>query len=291
MKKIACIGAALAAFLMLPIFGAVAYAGSVDAVIEATDNAPAETPPPIAITDILPEEPIVIVRETPPVTDDAIMPAPFVITDIIPEASTTFADDAAPVTDFPETPITDYPEPSPRPFTPSGTGAVVDNATDEDGKEFYTIMTPDEHVFYLVIDKQKETENVYFLNAVTVADLMALAEIPAPPQTGAVTGPQPESTSEPPAEETPSPVEQGQGNSNTGMMIIIAVIAVLGGGAGWYFKIYRPKQQGAASDEEYEPPVADDDNEYPGDWEDEQGEGADDSPAWDGDGSEGEDDE
>ena len=53
---------------------------------------------------------------------------------------------------------------------------MVDNATDGDGKEFFTIMAADESVFYLVIDRQRETENVYFLNAVTVADLMALAE-------------------------------------------------------------------------------------------------------------------
>ena len=39
---------------------------------------------------------------------------------------------------------------------------MVDNATDEDGKEFYTITTADESVFYLVIDKQKTSENVYF---------------------------------------------------------------------------------------------------------------------------------
>ena len=39
------------------------------------------------------------------------------------------------------------------PFTPDGTGTVVDNATDEYGKEFYTITTADESVYYLVIDK------------------------------------------------------------------------------------------------------------------------------------------
>ena len=58
------------------------------------------------------------------------------------------------------------------PFTPDGTGTVVDNATDEDGKEFYTITTADESVFYLVIDKQKTSENVYFLNTVTTDDLL-----------------------------------------------------------------------------------------------------------------------
>ena len=60
---------------------------------------------------------------------------------------------------------------------------MLDNATSEDEKEFYTIVTPDENVFYLVIDKQRDADNVYFLNAVTESDLMALAEktgIPPP---------------------------------------------------------------------------------------------------------------
>jgi hypothetical protein len=183
----------------------------------------------------------------------------------------------------PQAPVTDYPENPPRPFTPSGTGAVIDYATDSEGKVFYTIMTPDEHVFYLVIDKQRNTENVYFLNAVTVDDLQALAATPKQTQGVSTYTPPPAATSEPPAEETPPPAEQPEsGGNNMGTMIFIALIVVLGGGAGWYFKIYRPKQRGAASGEEYEPPVADDENGYPGDWGDEQDE-ADDSPPWDED--------
>ena len=91
-----------------------------------------------------------------------------------------------------------------KPFTPDGTGTVVDNATDEDGKEFFTITTADEAVFYLVIDRQKSTENVYFLNAVTVADLMALAENTegAAPITPA---PEPEPDPEPTTEPEPQP--------------------------------------------------------------------------------------
>ena len=58
-----------------------------------------------------------------------------------------------------------------KPFTPEGTGTVLDNATDQDGKEFFTITTADEAVFYLVIDRQRGAENVYFLNAVTVGCL------------------------------------------------------------------------------------------------------------------------
>ena len=42
-----------------------------------------------------------------------------------------------------ETPIVET-TPEPNPFTPAGTGTVIDNATDADGKEFYMIMTPNE---------------------------------------------------------------------------------------------------------------------------------------------------
>ena len=42
------------------------------------------------------------------------------------------------------------------PFTPDGTGTVVDNATDEDGKEFYTITTADES--FLSGDRQAENQ-------------------------------------------------------------------------------------------------------------------------------------
>ena len=96
------------------------------------------------------------------------------------------------------------PDPEPKPFTPSGTGTVVDNATDEDGKEFFTIMTPAENVFYLVIDRQRETENVFFLNAVTEADLLALAEMPAepvPPAPAPEPADDPEPTGEPEPEQ------------------------------------------------------------------------------------------
>ena len=62
-------------------------------------------------------------------------------------------------------------------FTPEGTGTVLDTATGEDGdKQFYTITTEDGNVFYLIIDGKRDGNNVYFLNGVTEADLMALAE-------------------------------------------------------------------------------------------------------------------
>lgn len=91
-----------------------------------------------------------------------------------------------------------------KPFTPDGTGTVVDNATDEDGKEFFTITTPSENIFYLVIDRQRTENNVYFLNAVTEKDLLALAEADPEPE---VTEPvvQPEPDPEPVPEPEPEP--------------------------------------------------------------------------------------
>lgn len=170
------------------------------------------------------------------------------------------------------------------PFTPAGTGTVVNAATDGDGKEFYTIMASDETVFYLVIDRQRSAENVYFLNAVTVDDLMSLAGQPTMTQNGGtVAVPTPTPGAEQPAE-TPSPAQQEQGGNNTGMLIIIIVLAAIGGGAAWYFKIYRPKQQGGDA-EEYEPP-ADEETGFD-DWDEQE----DDTPPWDEETEESEVDE
>ena len=135
--------------------------------------------------------------------------------------------------------------PEPQPFTSDGTGTVVDNATDEDGKEFFTITTADEAVFYLVIDRQRSTENVYFLNAVTVSDLMALAEQDQEPE-----APPPVTEPDPEPEPDPAPEPEPQKSGGAGMLLAALAVLTLGGGAGWYFKIYRPKQQRAAEPEE-----------------------------------------
>lgn len=177
------------------------------------------------------------------------------------------------------------PEAEQNPFTPSGTGTVVNTATDEDGKEFYTIITPDENVFYLVIDRQRSAENVYFLNAVTEADLLALAEMPEKTVTPA---PEPDPDPAP----TPEPTSEPKTKSNTGMLLLVVAVVLIGGGAGWYFKIYKPKQAGAAmGDDEYAEDEAglydiDEADPYGGDsddapWPEDDGEAGDDSPPWD----------
>jgi len=174
--------------------------------------------------------------------------------------------DPAPVTGGydPEAPT----KPTATPFTPAGTGTVVDHATDEDGKEFYTIMTPAENVFYLVIDRQRSTENVYFLNAVTEADLLSLAEIPVTTDPLPATTPEQTTVTAPVEPEAP-PAPEPSG-SNMGMVILIVAVVIVGGGAGWYFKVYRPKQQKVDTEDDYD--YSADDSDYEDDglppWDD-----------------------
>ena len=162
------------------------------------------------------------------------------------------------------------PAPEPNPLTPDGQGTVLDNATDDEGKEFFTITTADEAVFYLVIDRQKSTENVYFLNAVTVADLMALAENT---EGAATVTPAPEP--EPDPEPTPEPDPEPEKKAGAGPLLLVLAVMAVGGGAGWYFKIYRPKrQQAAAPEEDYDEAAYDGPEDY------------EDNPPWDEDGEE-----
>lgn len=163
-------------------------------------------------------------------------------------------------------------------FTPEGTGTVLDEATGEgDDKQFYTITTEAGNVFYLIIDGKRDDNNVYFLNGVTEADLMALAEknegtmsviqaedvctctdkceagevntacpVCKNDLKGCAGKEKPAETEEPAQTEPP---KKDNGSAGTIIFIIVALLAV--GGVGYYVKIVRPKQQ-AEDDEDFE---------------------------------------
>ena len=174
------------------------------------------------------------------------------------------------------------------PFSTDGTGTVVDNAADEDGKEFYTITTPDENIFYLVIDKQKTTDNVYFLNAVTEADLLPLAEKseeetaePAPEPE-----PEPEPTEAPEETAEPEPEPEAETpDSNLLAILLVGAVVLIGGGAGYYFKIYKPKHQAPDLEDDYCEYEEEAPEEVVEDYEEIADE---DTPPWDEDGKEDE---
>lgn len=150
------------------------------------------------------------------------------------------------------------PELTPTPVLtpPGGTGTVVEQ-TDEDGKEFYTIMTADENVFYLVIDRQRETENVYFLNAVTEADLLPLAKLPVveeEPKPTPLPTPVPEVAPEPETVKSPDI-----------RLVVIVGFAVLSLGliffyAKKHFGGHDREESNEQEPEDYEQPVIDDDD-------------------------------
>ena len=165
----------------------------------------------------------------------------------------------------------------------------------ETGKEFYTIQTASEKVFYLIIDRDGEEEMVYFLTEVTENDLLnvtadnsetlpknsAALESAIPVSEGAL----PNNNGEQETEEelTEEPVEDGEENTEEpepelekteenpmATYVILGVVAAAAIGGGYYFKVVRKKKEeflDEDDDEEEEEEEYEDDEEN-GDSED-----------------------
>lgn len=203
-------------------------------------------------------------------------------------------------------PVAETPAPAIEPgegFTEDGNLVTRDLLYDKQtNKQFITVQTSGGNSFYIVIDydkpvnEEEEQYQTYFFSIVDEADLLAAAEaagveLPACACTvkcaaGAINtncpvcatnmtecvgvAPEPESVEEP----EPDPQSEPEQKSNTGTLLLILAVALIGGGAGWYFKVYRPKHQRAEQPEE--------------DYKDEL-EDYDDAPPWDEDESTEED--
>ena len=72
-------------------------------------------------------------------------------------------------------------------LTPDGNLTLIDDILQDNSyyvseeyivanKQFITVQSKNRNYFYLVIDRSGDTENVYFLNLVDEADLLALME-------------------------------------------------------------------------------------------------------------------
>jgi outer membrane biosynthesis protein TonB len=218
-------------------------------------------PPPVtpAPTAKPPEPPPVRETSAPtPVIAQEPTPTPVPVITYEPTPAPVVAPEPTAV---PEPVVTPEPISAPEsenPFTPGGAGTALDNATEGDGKEFLTFTAEDGSVFYLIVDRQRDSENVYLLNPVNEQDLMALAEKNGKAVNGgtsAIPTPEPEPVSEPEPAPEPEPEPAAvPAKNNSSMYILVLVVVIVVGGAGYYFKIVRGRKDAAddGDEDEYE---------------------------------------
>ena len=173
---------------------------------------------------------------------------------------------------------TPAPEPTITPgegFSEEGNLVTRDLLYDEHtNKQFITVQTSGGNTFYIVIDYDKpvdeegEQYETYFFSIVDEGDLLAAAEAAGVEQAvcscpekcaaGAVNTDCPVCSvnmgkcvgAEPEPEPAPEPEPEPEKPGNAGMILLVLAVMGIGGGAAWYFKIYRPKHQQADQPEE-----------------------------------------
>ena len=160
---------------------------------------------------------------------------------------TAFAQSNAPTEAPTETVIEDN-----RTLTPKGNAQLVDDVSDNENLQFITVTARDGNVFYFVIDKGAQSENVYFLNTVDESDLEALVEKSDKKPTATSKPEQTENTAETDltendtkdkkdkTEKSEQP-EQNRQKNNSGLFIILALAAA--GIGGYYYKVILPKKK------------------------------------------------
>lgn len=184
-------------------------------------------------------------------------------------------------------PVAETPAPAIEPgegFTEDGNLVTRDLLYDKHtNKQFITVQTSCGSTFYIVIDydkpvnEEEEQYQTYFFSVVDEADLLAAMEaagmeVPACACTdkcmaGAINtdcpvcatnmtecvGVEPEPVEDTEPVDDPEPEQPEDTDGNMGTILLVLAIAAVGGGAGWYFKVYRPKQQRAAeaAEEDY----------------------------------------
>ena len=195
---------------------------------------------------------------------------------------TAFAGGGENLPQVPNISETAQPPNDPSSITPDGNLTVVDDIDNEQAKDkqFITMQSKNGNYFYLVIDRTDDKENVYFLNLVDEADLLALMEdAPVTPevapqcicndkcQTGGINTTCTvcsinKSDCDGDPINTTEPVSAEDGKSNLAGLIIVLLIALsIGGGIFYLINIKKSKQstKGTTNLDEYD---FEDDDEY-----------------------------
>ena len=189
------------------------------------------------------------------------------------------------------------------PLTPTGNMTLVDDILQDEsyvvqdkkvlkGKQFITVQTRSGNYFYIIIDCSGDTENVYFLNMVDEADLLALMDDGKQETTpvctckehcepGAVNTncpvcktnmsecmgkeaekPSTDKEEKPADKEMEKPAETTEKKSSGNLLIIVLLLALAGGGALYWFKFRKkqPDNKGGSDLDDYD--FGDDEDEY-----------------------------
>jgi hypothetical protein len=154
-----------------------------------------------------------------------------------------------------------------------GDSEETDSSQSEQGKEFYTVQTASDKVFYLVIDRNGEDETVYFLTEISENDLLNVTSDNSdtlPKNSAALESGIPTSESALPNNNTEQDLEneemteEGEGTEATDeaaeeeekeanpmiSYILMGGIALAAVGGGYYFKVVKKKNENFLEEEE-----------------------------------------
>ena len=122
-----------------------------------------------------------------------------------------------------------------------------------DARQFITFKTKSGKTFHLIINYDEEGQNVILLTEVSEDDLLNMVEVKEKPKEEVKKieeVPLPtEAIKEEPVKEEPKKKEESKG---TGLYIFLGLLVMAVVGAGYYFKIYKKKQEESEDDEDYD---------------------------------------
>ena len=177
-------------------------------------------------------------------------------------------------------------------LTPDGNMSLVDDIFQGESynegeqrviqsKQFITVQTKLGNSFYIIIDRSKDGENVYFLNLVDESDLLSLMEeapeAPSEPEkpaecscedkcelgsvnaecevckmdlTKCMGKEKPKEEATPDGAEKEAPKKEKK--SVNPALLLLPLLALAGGGAYWFFKIRKPKPKNVHNPDDYD---------------------------------------
>ena len=121
-----------------------------------------------------------------------------------------------------------------------------------DARQFITFKTKSGKTFHLIINYDEEGQNVMLLTEVSEDDLLNMVEAKEKPKEEVKkieeVQPPTEATKEEPVKEELKKKEESKG---AGLYIFLGLLVMAVVGAGYYFKIYKKKQEESEDDEDY----------------------------------------